>query len=299
MHATFDMSLPRGYSMIEVLKFHGRDKLHFSEQVRQSGFRKGILLTNIPAVIDIEFDRQLTNARCSVFADGDLTSAMQSQAKDICQSILGLKIDPEEFSAFIAADPLVGPLVARQPNLRIVQSASIFEALTWAVMGQQINVSFAVSLRRTFVQQAGRQHSSGLWCYPSPEDVARCDIAQLTTRQFSKSKAETILRLSRLIADNELDLVLSETNPIEKIDKSLLSVKGIGPWTVNYSFLRGYAYADCSLHGDVAVRAAIHKLIGGESKPSIAAAEEFLKPYSPHRTMACAHLWTSLSKQNS
>lgn len=299
MNVTFDLPLPSGYSVIDALSFHSRDRLNVSEQVRESGFRKGILLENTPAVIDVEFNRPVTKARCSVVVDGDLTPGMHAQAEDICRGILGLKIDPKEFSAFVAGDRVFGPLVARQPNLRIVQSASVFEALTWAVMGQQINVSFAVSLRRTFIQQAGRLHSSGLWCYPSAEDAAKCDPAQLITRQFSKSKAETLLRLSKLIAENEVDLVPSEKNPLEKIGASLLSIKGIGPWTVNYSFLRGYAYSDCSLHGDVAVRTAIHTLIGGESRPDIATAEEFLKPYSPHRTMACAHLWTSLRKQDS
>jgi len=53
------------------------------------------------------------------------------------------------------------------------------------------------------------------------------------------------------------------------------------------------------LHGDVAVRTAIHKLIGGDVRPDIAAAEQFLKRYSPHRTMAAAHLWASLNKQKS
>ncbi|MEG2964454.1 MAG: DNA-3-methyladenine glycosylase 2, partial [Janthinobacterium sp.] len=74
----------------------------------------------------------------------------------------------------------------------------------------------------------------------------------------------------------------------------LLAVKGIGPWTVNYALLRGYGYADCSLHGDVAIRAALQKLLGEESKPDMARTEQWLRQYAPHRTMAAAHLWASL-----
>ena len=74
-------------------------------------------------------------------------------------------------------------------------------------------------------------------------------------------------------------------------------MKGIGPWTVNYALLRGYGYPDCSLHGDVAIRAAFQRLLGEETKPDMARTEALLAQYRPHRTMAAAHLWASLNTQ--
>lgn len=294
---SFDLQLPLNYDASSVLNFHGRDELEVSEQVSAFGMRKGIVFANIPVLLQIELALDQSTAHCSLFADGVITAAMRDDALGICRSLLGLRLDPQAFLKFASKDPLFGSLVKRQRHLRVVQSASVFEALTWAVMGQQINVSFAVSLRRTFIQLADRRHSSGLWCYPTAEDAVRIDIEELMSRQFSKSKAETILRLAGLIASNQLDLVLSETNTIEQISDALLSVKGIGPWTVNYALLRGYGYADCSLHGDVAVRSAIHRLIGGDARPDVAAAEAFLKNYTPHRTLIAAHLWASLPKK--
>lgn len=110
---------------------------------------------------------------------------------------------------------------------------------------------------------------------------------------------ETIVRLAGLVTTGELDLVASPDNPVESICQSLLKVKGLGPWTVNYAMLRGYGHADCSLHGNVAVRAAIAKLWGHETRPDTAATEVFLRQYSPHRTMAAAHLWASLNTTSS
>lgn len=80
---------------------------------------------------------------------------------------------------------------------------------------------------------------------------------------------------------------------IEDMAAALLAIKGVGPWTVNYTLLRGYAHADCSLHGDVAVRAALQRLLGEPSKPDIARTERWLARYRPHRSMAAAHLWAS------
>jgi DNA-3-methyladenine glycosylase II len=208
-------------------------------------------------------------------------------------NILGLHIAPEPFEAAVRGDPLFAPLVQRERGLRIIQSATIFEALSWAIIGQQINLTFAIALRRTFIGLAGRAHASGLWCYPEALDAARLDLDALTSRKFSRAKAETLLRLARLVADGALDL-RRDTDPLD-VSERLLAVKGIGPWTVNYALLRGYGFPDCSLEGDVAVRTAIGRLRGVE-RPGLQEAAAFLEMYRPHRTMAAAHLWASLSQ---
>ncbi len=292
----YTLPLPANYRLHDVLAFHSRDAESVAEQVSPERLRKGMLIAGVPVVLEIVPDHAAapTSASCTVHADGRLSKAAQQQVREAALSILGLRIDPGPFIAFAAKDQMFGPLTRAQPGLRIVQSATVFEALTWAIIGQQINLSFAISLRRTFILQAGRQHSSGLWCYPAAEDVARLEIDDLTSRKFSRAKAETLLRLAGLVAGGELPLELSPSNSIEQVSAALLAVKGIGPWTVNYGLLRGYGYADCSLHGDVAIRAALQHLLGEETKPDMPRTEKILAQYSPHRTMAAAHLWASL-----
>lgn len=290
----FDLPLPQGYRLHDVLAFHRRDAESVAEQVSAERLRKGMLLDGVPLVLDIDWSSNPRSASVTIEADGALTQAAHAQAREAALSVLGLRLDPEPFTAFVQKDRLFGSLVRRQPGLRVVQSATVFEALTWAVMGQQINLTFAISLRRSFIQQAGRQHSSGLWCYPGAADAARLDIEQLLSRKFSRAKAETLLRLAQAVASGALPLEITPDNSIEQISAALLAVKGIGPWTVNYGLLRGYGYADCSLHGDVAVRSAVQQLRGDDERPDIAQTEAFLKQYRPHRTMAAAHLWASL-----
>ncbi|WP_338766001.1 DNA-3-methyladenine glycosylase 2 [Massilia sp. METH4] len=287
------IALPPDYRLCDVLAFHRRDTESVAEQVRQDGLRKGVMLDGVPVLLAVDFTPAA--ALCTAELDGKPAPALERRADAAFHSILGLRIDPAPFCAFAAADPLFGPLVQRQPGLRIVQSATVFEALTWAIIGQQINLSFAIALRRTFIQQAGRPHSCGLWCYPEASDAARLELDELTTRKFSRAKAETLLRFAHLVSSGELDLEPGPGNTIEQIGKKLLAVKGIGPWTVNYGLLRGYGYPDCSLHGDVAVRTALQRLAGDEARPDMVRAEQILQQYQPHRTMAAAHLWASLA----
>jgi DNA-3-methyladenine glycosylase II len=286
------LALPAGYRTQDLIAFHGRDSEGVAEQVAPGRIRKGVMLDGVPVLLDVALAPGA--ALCRIEADGGIDGSIRARADEALLNILGLRIDPAPFEAFARADPLLGPVVQRQPGLRIVQSATVFEALTWAIIGQQINLAFAIALRRTFILQANRRHSSGLWCYPEAVDVTPLEADALTGRKFSRSKADTLLRLARLVASGEL--TLARDDDPEAVARALLAVKGIGPWTVNYALLRGYGYPDCSLHGDVAIRAAFQQLLGEDSKPDMARTEAMLARYKPHRTMAAAYLWASLNQ---
>ena len=281
--------LPPGYRQADVLAFHSRDREGVAEQVTQERIVKGVLLGGVALLLDVTLTPGM--ALCEVQADGAPDPTMVEEA---LHNILALRIDPAPFLALAADDPLLGACARRNAGLRIVQSATIFEALTWAIIGQQINLPFAIALRRSFILQAGRQHSSGLWCYPEAQDVARLEPEALTSRKFSRSKADTLLRLACLVAGGEL--TLDRRDDPAHVERALLAVKGIGPWTVNYALLRGYGYPDCSLHGDVAIRAALQRLLREDTKPDIARTHALLERYRPHRTMAAACLWASLNQ---
>jgi DNA-3-methyladenine glycosylase II len=293
------LPLPPGYLAQDALAFHGRDTQALAERVEQvegGRIRKGVLLDGVPVVLDVRIALEADVAECLIDAGDAVASArVLARARAALGGLLGLRIDPAAFARAVQDDALFAPLAARQPGLRVIQAATVFEALTWAIIGQQINLPFAIALRRSFIEQAGRAHPSGLWCYPEAADVARIDIEQLTSRKFSRAKAETLLRVARLVEDGALDLALEASADPADVGARLLAVKGIGPWTVNYALLRGYGYPDCSLHGDVAVRSAIGRLLGNATRPTIGEAEAFLEAYRPHRTMAAAYLWASLA----
>jgi DNA-3-methyladenine glycosylase II len=288
----FSVPLPSAYQGAGVLAFHRRDPLALAEQVGSDRLRKGIVYTGVPLVLDITL--QAGAAQCSIHADGPLDAAALASLPEAVRGLLGLRIAPEPFEQAVAGDAWFGALVARQPGLRIAQAASCFEALSWAIIGQQINLPFAIALRRAFITLGAVRHSSGLWCYPQAAEIARLDAAALGAHKFSRAKAETLIRVARLIEDGALPLAQLADAPLDELQARLLAIKGIGPWTVNYTLLRGYGLADCSLHGDAAVKNALHRLSGAALKPGNNEAQRMLEPYRPYRSMACAHLWASL-----
>ena len=141
-----------------------------------------------------------------------------------------------------------------------------------------------------------RRHSVGLYCYPDARDIAQVDAGALRDCGLSRSKADCLLTVARRC----LDEALLPERPIapaelETLRKTLLEIRGLGPWSVHYALLRGYAWMDGSLHGDVAVRRAIQQLQGGATPPTAREAETWLADFRPWRSLLAAHLWKSLS----
>ncbi|PTQ85566.1 hypothetical protein C8R28_101339 [Nitrosomonas ureae] len=90
---------------------------------------------------------------------------------------------------------------------------------------------------------------------------------------------------------NELELSSTYAEPpIEHIRQQLLQIRGIGPWTVDYTLLRGYGWLDGSLHGDVAVRRGLQILLNNESINENQT-RQWLENFSPWRALVAAHLW--------
>ncbi len=284
------VALPSGFRPNDILAFHRRDAQQVAEVVSPRGLRKGLLWNGLPACLSIEF--QGGQAAAVLAVDGELGATCPAQFEAMLRRMLGLAQDVAAFEQQYLDHPHLGAVLASQAGLRVPVAATPFEALTWAISGQQISVAVAVSLRRKLIVAAGVRHSSGLFCYPTAPQVAALSLETLRQAGFSASKSQTLLSLSGLIVAQQLPLdSWLQTLPIELIRERLLAVRGIGPWTVNYSLLRGFGWLDGSLHGDVAVRRAIQRLLGSPEPVSETQAQAWLAEFAPWRALVAAHLW--------
>jgi DNA-3-methyladenine glycosylase II len=227
----------------------------------------------------------------------------QLRLQQHAQHMLGLNQPIEDFETSTLNHPQLNHLINQQSGLRVPQAATTFEALTWAIIGQQISVHAAISVRRKFIQHTGLQHSSGIWCYPSPEQISVLAINDLRPLGFSQTKAHTIIELSKIIENGNLPLEFwlndywqGNVLPAKDIYDALIQIRGIGPWTVNYALLRGFGWLDGSLHGDVAVRRNLQQLLQKDEKIDEKATQAWLETFSPWRALVAAHLW-AMQKQ--
>ncbi|MBP8132777.1 MAG: DNA-3-methyladenine glycosylase 2 [Zoogloea sp.] len=283
--------LPPDFRPDDVRAFHARDTQQLAERVGPDRIAKGLVWNGHPASLEIVFRPGHADACLAIDGPCD---GVATTLEDLVRHLLGLTQPVESFETAHRAHALLGPLIARHPGLRVPQAATPFEALTWAVTGQQISVHAALALRRRLIGVAGITHSDGLACYPDAFALVRLNAPQLHTAGFSHSKAQTLLDLARLVIDGHLPLdAWRDGTPADEIRNHLLAVRGIGPWTVNYTLLRGFAHLDGSLHGDAAVRRKLQSLLGQTERLTADEAETWLTPFSPWRALVAAHLWAA------
>ena len=201
---THNIALPSNYPLAEFLSFHQRDSQQLAERVTANTLEKGFIWHGQPAHLSIQFTP--TQAQGQITLD-----PAQLNATDRCshwpnwlEYFLGLTQATAEFIQQHQQHPELGVLLRRQPGLRIAQTSSPFEAVSWAIIGQQISVAAALNIRRRFIELAGIQHSSGLWCYPSAQEVAELSVEQLRSVGLSLNKANAISNISQLLSSQTL-----------------------------------------------------------------------------------------------
>jgi 3-methyladenine DNA glycosylase/8-oxoguanine DNA glycosylase len=186
------------------------------------------------------------------------------------------------------------PLVAPRLGLRIPLTADVWESLVWAVLGQQVNLAFAYSLRRRLTELCGQDTGLGLRAHPAPEAVAALDPDALKPLQFSRSKAEYVVGLARKVADGALPLEALPEGPATSAALRLGSERGVGPWTAHYVLMRGCGFGDCVPLGDAGLTLALQRHYRLDHRPSVKETAAFMAPFAPHRSLATFHLWASL-----
>lgn len=290
----FRLALPADYRADDFLRFHRRDTQAVAERVGERRLEKALRWRGTPLCLCLEMAEGC--AEVTVVAEEALGAGILAPLESRVAAMLGLSQPVDEFARRFAAHPELGRLVASLPGLRVPLTATPFEALSWAVTGQQISVAAAVSVRRKLILAAGTPVPGSLRCPPDAAEVLALGENGLRAAGFSQGKAACLLHLSEAVLNGDLPLDdwLAEP-PADLIRERLLGIRGIGPWTVNYALLRGFGWLDGSLHGDVAVRRALQRLLGRAERIGAAEAEAWLADFAPWRALVAAHLWASLA----
>lgn len=162
-----------------------------------------------------------------------------------------------------------------EEGLRVPGIWGAYEAGIRAILGQQVSVLAAQKLVTTFVDTLGGniEFEGGVSKKMFPTPAATIGSG-LEFFRMPQSRKDTIHRLA--------DHFLNHPEP-NNIDE-WLSIKGIGPWTVNYVKLRSAKDPDIWLAGDAGIKNAI-KAIG--QKPNLEAS----RPWRSYLTM---HTWNQL-----
>lgn len=206
-----------------------------------------------------------------------------------------LKRNLAPFYELATRDLLLNQVIDKCYGLRILGIHELYEALCWAILGQQINLTFAYTLKRRFVEAFGRSIECDghvYWIFPKPEAVSTLKVDELFKLKISRKKCEYLINIAKLICEGELSKQsLLEANSIEEAEKILVNIRGIGPWTANYVLMRCLRFPSAFPIDDVGLHNAIKFLTGSEKKPSKEEIKAYASNWRNWEAYATFYLW--------
>ncbi|WP_422124470.1 DNA-3-methyladenine glycosylase 2 [Planococcus sp. X10-3] len=232
------------------------------------------------------------------FLNGVPSERGQRAAADYVWEWFDLKTDLFPFYDMAAFDPILQRIVKNHYGLRILAIPDLFEALAWAIMGQQINLTFAYTLKKRLVENFGASldyEGETYWTFPSFQAIAALETSDLTQFQFSGRKAEYLIGVAGEMAKGTLVKEnFMNRRDTQTIEKELVAFRGIGPWSANYVMMKCLAIPSAFPLADVGLHNALKKQLNLEKKPSLAEIEHHAENWKGWEAYATFYLWRSL-----
>jgi AraC family transcriptional regulator of adaptative response / DNA-3-methyladenine glycosylase II len=278
----FRLPHPPGLRVEDVLAFHGRDPESVSERVVGRRLQKAFLCEGRPSVVSLVFQA----GHVDVHLTGASGARAMASAHAAVLRLLGWSGPPGPLEA---AHP---ELVSGREGLRVLLTLDPFEALVWAILGQQVNLGFAYALRRDLIRLAGLPAAEGLVAHPDARGVAALRPEALLGLRFSRRKAEYLLHAATEVAEGRLGWAAHPS--ATGMAKRLLELRGCGPWTAQYVLMRGLGFQDCVPVGDAGLTLALQRWFHLEARPDPAETMRLMAPFAPHRSLATFHFWSRL-----
>ncbi len=286
---------PREFSFKECLGYLGRSSKESLHLIENDKIYKLLKIKEDLSLLEIGYDE--TNILNVNFLN-------YCPRKQVCQSALefvkewfDLETDLTPFYEMAKKDKLLKELVKRYYGLRLIGIPDLFEAVTWAVIGQQINLEFAYKLKKRFVESFGEKieyDNKTFRLFPAPEEIVNLSVAELTELQFTGKKAEYIIEFAYNLVIGNISKEELLRLDFEGAKKELISFRGIGEWTANYVIMRCLRNYNALPLDDVGLQNAIKKVLNLPEKPTMEKMLSLSGGWNKWSSYATFYLWRVL-----
>ncbi|MEM8530206.1 MAG: Ada metal-binding domain-containing protein [Chloroflexota bacterium] len=294
--STFLLDVPEYYHVQRMLGYLGRDQNSLTDRVEGKTWLSAIRLNDTSgAIVQVTFSAN--HVQCDILDAPQLAASVIHQIHWHVLSGLGLHHDPLRFETQVSSTPDLAPLIQGQQGVRIPLIANHFDGLTWVILGQRITLTFAYTLRRRLIERVGHEIANGVWLPPLPEAIAALTEPDLIGLGFPRPKAQYLLNTAQVVADGQLPLARLKDKSATHIERVLLAMHGIGPWSAQYLLMRSYGFLDCVPVGDAGLRLGLQRFFKLDQRPDRLTTLRLMEPFQPYRSLATFHFWQYLGKK--
>lgn len=197
----------------------------------------------------------------------------------------------QEAERFLSTnDPLLGEIIAKYGSCTLIPERNYYYNLCKSIISQQISTKVATTISRRFADLFGEKEII-------PHEFLKLTDEELRNVGLSKQKISYLRDLSAKILKGELAITDFDQLTNSQIEKQLLKVKGVGPWTVTMFLIFGLNRTDVLPTGDLGIKKAIQNVYKFQELPTPEEMEELAKMWHPFETLASWYLWRSLDNK--
>ena len=228
-------------------------------------------------------------------AGDGLTEADGKIAADQVRWMLGIDQELGPFYELAGSDFPMEGLVRQFRGLHLPRTATLFESLVLAILGQQISASVARMMRSLVIEHFGaRAQFDGVtyFAFPRPEALASSTPEELRTFKLTQRKAEYINGLAVTAMKPEWEEFAQL--PDDEFVRRLTRLRGVGTWTAQWAMVRGLARSDALPLGDLALRRGVSRLLRDGEPVTDAEVEVLAERWRPWRSYATAYIFAAM-----
>ncbi len=297
MRGAITIPLPTPFSVPRTLSFLRTSSLrtpyHF---VGAHRVRRLVRLDGRPSVV--EFGFAPPGARLRARAVGPVEGpGLASALRRLATSVWSLDDDLRRCYATLRRDPLMTPLLKHCAGLRMIRTPDLYEALLIAIIGQQVSVAAAESIRRRLITALGDRavrEGTTYAGYPPPGRLLRASPADLRAVGLSRQKARYVLEIADRAVAGILAPAAFDGLPDEQAIARLIEIPGVGRWTAEIVLMRGLGRPDVFPAADLGLGLAVQRLLGRRTRPTEDALRALADRWMGWRSYGALYLWRSL-----
>ena len=182
-------------------------------------------------------------------------------------------------------DKVLKKLIQTYKNEYLNINSNYFHSLINSIIGQQISVSAADSMKTKFFKLKNNI---------SPITVSKLSTTDLRRCGLSRQKILYIRNISKFFLQNKTFIKNIEKYSEEEIYNNLIEIKGVGNWTIHMFLMFSYGSSNIFPTGDLGFLKAISKLYKVQLPISERKLKLLYKKWSPYSSQATWYLWRSL-----
>ena len=268
------------YDWESLLSFLGRRAIPGVEQVVSGAYRRSFAVDGRHGILEVRHDPRAQALEARIRLDEPI-SLLPIVTR--LRALFDLAADTSPIAQQFGRDPLLGPLVARFPGLRVPGAWSGFELAVRAILGQQVSVVAASTVASQLAGRFGERLSladpGGLTLlFPPPEALADTVLPNLPP-----VRAQAIRALARAVVSGDVGFSAADDGSVS----ALARIPGVGPWTAQYVAMRALREPDAFPMNDLVLL----RTAGRGTPLAVAELAKRAERWRPWRAYAALYLW--------